>query len=252
VLLQFGSAYDDVLNKYAAAFLRDLSSLSPEHQTLWKMREASVPTKLHPDYYRASILGEWPERASIYEPFVEELRVVNAMANAMGRPPFFRQDFTDKPRPREFASLLRPTAKDFETFVHLLDKLMSDNINKKFFRSDIPDHDRVEHEDGSFERQPRGTIQMLERWLSEGFIPKEKGPISEIFSTFREVRRLRQAPAHKTGVDVFDQAFIHRQRELIGKAYAAVRTLRLVLANHPAAKRVDVPEWLFKGEIWSR
>jgi hypothetical protein len=216
------------------------------------MREASVPTKLHPDYYRASIVGAWPERVSIYEAFIEELRVINAMAVAMGRPPLFRQDFTDKPRPREFASLLRPTAKGFDQFVHLLDKLMSDNINKRFFRSDVPDYDLVEHEDGSFERKPRGTIQMLERWLSERFKPKDEDPMKESFSTFREVRKLRRAPAHETGDDVFDQAFIHRQRELIGKTYDAVRTLRLVLANHPEAKGVEIPEWLFKGEIWPR
>jgi hypothetical protein len=45
------------------------------------------------------------------------------------------------------------------------------------------------------------------------------------------------------------ESFIHRQRELIGKIYGAVRTLRLVLANHPAAKGVEIPEWLFKGGI---
>jgi hypothetical protein len=76
--------------------------------------------------------------------------------------------------------------------------------------------------------------------------------MKDIFSAFREVRKLRGAPAHETGDDVFDQAFIHRQRELIGKTYGAVRTLRLILANHPAAKGVEIPEWLFNGQIWPR
>jgi len=34
------------------------------------------------------------------------------------------------------------------------------------------------------------------------------------------------------------------------RAYAAIRTLRLIFANHPALKGYDkVPEGLFKGEI---
>lgn len=40
--------------------------------------------------------------------------------------------------------------------------------------------------------------------------------------------------------------------ELVLDAYEAVRTLRLVFANHAAAGTHEVPEWLFKGEIWTQ
>jgi ribosomal protein L31E len=33
-------------------------------------------------------------------------------------------------------------------------------------------------------------------------------------------------------------------------AYEAVRIIRQLLANHPAAKTVDVPDWLYEGLIW--
>lgn len=33
------------------------------------------------------------------------------------------------------------------------------------------------------------------------------------------------------------------------KTYKSIRLLRLVLANHPSTQDVEVPEWLYKGEI---
>jgi hypothetical protein len=35
-------------------------------------------------------------------------------------------------------------------------------------------------------------------------------------------------------------------------AYNALRCIRLILANHPATKGVEVPEELYEGNIWSR
>ena len=71
--------------------------------------------------------------------------------------------------------------------------------------------------------------------------------------TFREVRQLRQKPAHKVNADSFDQELFKQQRDIVVKAYDAVRTLRLILANHPKVK-VNPPkisERLNRGEIWS-
>lgn len=63
---------------------------------------------------------------------------------------------------------------------------------------------------------------------------------------------LAQASIHAVHEDEFDQRYFREQRELVMKAYEAVRTLRLILANHPATKKHEVPDWLFKGEIWTR
>jgi hypothetical protein len=250
VYLRFGFALDDALNKYVAAFLWDLHKLSPEHQRLWKMREVRVATKLHPDYFRSSILGEFPERMSIYQALVEELQVVNRMAVAMGRQRFFREDYEGQP-PRGFSSLLRPTLREFNEFVLMLDKMLSDNINKAFFHGDVPDFERREHDDGSFERISRGTLSMLEDWLKKRFSGKDDTFMVDLMNGLREVRKLRQKPAHTLREDEFDQAYIHQQRDLMKKAYLSVRTLRLVFANHPASRTIEVPEWLFKGDVWA-
>lgn len=69
----------------------------------------------------------------------------------------------------------------------------------------------------------------------------------------REVRKLRQKPAHAINENIFDQSYFKEQRELIIKTYDSLRTVRLLLANHPLVKsaEIEVPEWLSKGEIWT-
>jgi len=70
--------------------------------------------------------------------------------------------------------------------------------------------------------------------------------------TFRKVRQLRQKPAHKINADAFDQQLFKQQRDIVINAYDAVRTLRLILINHPKVreKPPKISERLYKGEIW--
>jgi hypothetical protein len=70
-----------------------------------------------------------------------------------------------------------------------------------------------------------------------------------MLATFRKIRQMRQAPAHTIRQDIFDQALFGEQRKLVIEAYNAVRTLRLILANHPASEQAEVPDWLCHGNI---
>ena len=245
----FGFSFDRDLNKYVAACLRDLDRLSPEHQQLWSVREVRVETRLHPDYVRSALLGDWPEFVSAYQGFIEELQVINQMAVAIGWPRLFREDYAHRERPRAFASLLRPTSREYGEFVLLLDQLMSDNIDRSFFPSEVARFESITHSDGSVERRQFGTIKMLENWALQYFRPDDPEPIEEMCNTFREVRRLRQRPAHSIRENEFDQTFVHQQREVMTKSYRAVKILRRLLANHPLAATVELPEWLRDGKI---
>lgn len=73
-----------------------------------------------------------------------------------------------------------------------------------------------------------------------------------MLDTFRKVRQLRQKPAHAINNNNFNQEFFKQQRDIIIKAYDAIRTLRLILANHPNVKKNPprISEHLYKGEIW--
>jgi hypothetical protein len=252
VLLQtFGFAYDDDLNRAVAVFLRYLSKLSPEHQRIWAAKALKGNYKLHPDYYRNSILGDWGTRISIFEAFTQELAIINDMAVLMGKAHLFRESYA-KDRPNEFGFLLRPTLAEFNSFVLLLDKMMSDNINKEFFAHDLSLEEDEERDDGRIIVRQKGTIVLLEEWVRKYFRPADPEPLDQMFSTFRKVRKLRQKPAHAVNENIFDLKYFKDQRQLVIEAYDAVRTLRLILANHPSVRKIPptIGEHLYKGEIW--
>ena len=232
-------------------FLRYLANLSPEHQKIWAAKEVTGNIKLHPDYYASSIQGSWGTRMSIFQAFVEELKVINEMSDLIGKPHLFRNSYSDE-RPKEFGFLLRPTEAEFNHFMLLLDKMMSDNINKKFFEDDVKVEIEEERDDGKIVVRPKGTILILESWVNKFFRPTDPAPIEHMIATFKKVRKLRQKPAHKVNTDSFDQEIFKKQRTIVVDAYGSIRTLRMMLANHPKVK-VNPPkinEQLFKGKIW--
>jgi len=254
ILLQtFGFAYDNDLNRYVAVFLRYLSKLSPEHQRIWHSKEVSGDIKLHPDYYATSILGSWGTRLSIFEAFVMELRTINEMCAVMKRPPLFRNSFSED-RPKEFGFLLRPTVAEFNDFILLLDKMMSDNINKEFFGNDVEIETDEVRADGKVVVKPKRTVQILEAWFAKLFRAEDEGPIQAMIASFKKVRKLRQSPAHKVNINAFDQQIFRTQRDIMINAYDAVRTIRQAFANHPAVMRNPpaINEQLFNGEIFSQ
>lgn len=251
LLKTFGFAYDDDLNRYVAVYLRYLSDLSPEHQRIWAVKEVRGNIKLHPDYFETTINGSWGTRLSIFEAFVMELEVVNTMSKLMGKPELFKNTFRES-RPAKFGFLLRPTAAEFNDFVLLLDKMMSENLNKDFFKGDLDLETETSRADGKITVQPKGTVTLLAEWIAKKFRAADNAPVQAMVAAFREVRKLRQQPAHAVKMDAFDQAYFKTQRELIIKSYDAVRTIRQAFANHPAVKRSPpvFSEQLFNGDIW--
>ncbi len=252
-LKTFGFCYDENFNRAVAVYIYYLSLLSPEHQTIWKAKELPGKYKLHPDYFRNSILGKFAEKESVFSAFIEELVVINKMCDLMDRPHLFRKDFK-KSRPAEFGFLVRPTLKSYNQFVHLLDKMLSDNINKDFFLDEVSDTIETERTDGKIIVQNRGTINMLYDWLNQKFrVNEDEQPIKDMFARFKKLRKIRQNPAHQVSEDKFDQKYFRQQRDLILDTYEAIRLLRLIFANHPSVRESDyeVPSWLFEGKIWN-
>lgn len=252
ILLQtFGFAYDSDLNRAVAVFLKYLSDLSPEHQQIWKAKILTDKYRLHPDYYRTAILGQFPEGISVFDAFIEELKCINDMCKLIGQPILFKNDFHEA-KPRTFGFLIRPTSKEYCDFTHLLDKLISENINRKFFVGVIPIKEEHTRKDEKVEVSPKGTLQMLEEWLKKAFIPEDKKPMEEMLRTFKEIRKLRQKPAHAIDDNIYDQKYIKEQRELMKRAYAGIRLIRLILENHPFTKGYEIPDVIKAGnKIWT-
>lgn len=247
LLNTFGFGYDEQLGRSVIAFNRYLADLTPEHQQIWAAHELPGPVRMHPDYFRTQVLGSFPESMPLCEAFFMELATINAMAVAVGRPPLFRT----VDRPKRFGFLLRPTRYEFEQFIHLLDKALSDNLDPKFFLDDVTFERETERKDGRVQVERKGTLQVLEEWARLKFRMPEPGPFDEMMAAFREVRKLRQKPAHALSDDTFDPELFKAQRNLLVRAYTAVRTLRLLLTNHPGARSVRVEPALFEGRITS-
>lgn len=250
LLQAFGFCYDKDFNRAVAVFLRYLNDLTPQHQRIWEAKVVKGEYYLHPDYLRTS-MGEWPERISLFEAFLMELRHINEMCELMEKPGLFRTAPDEWEKPRGFGFLLRPTLKEFQDFVSLLDKLLSDNLNKRFFEGDLETSEDVERADGKVEVRQKGTIRLLEEWLTERVRLSDPRPATELIESFREVRKLRQRPAHALDDDHFDQAIFKQQRELMIRACVAVRTIRQILANHPKVQGYKVSDDLFRGAIWT-
>jgi hypothetical protein len=249
VLQTFGIGYDKSLNRAVVVFTRYLHDLSPEHQQIWNAKRIDAAFMLHPDYYRNCILGQWGTKLSIFDAFTEEIQHINAMVGLIGKKPMFRNEFKD--RPRGFSFLVRQTTKEFNDFALLLDQMMSDNLSREFFRDGLELESESIRADGKVVVTQKGTIQLLEQWFRKHFRFTNTGPFDEMIATFREVRKLRQNPAHKAEDSKFDQQVFKEQRQLVIRAYDAVRTLRLLLANHPAARNYEIPDRLYKGDIWT-
>jgi hypothetical protein len=200
------------------------------------------------EYYQNSIEGEWADYVSVYQAILEEQSIINEMAKLMGRSPLFRKDFTQS-RPREFALLLRPTRRNFEAFVHVLDKMLSDNMDISFFKGEIPLEETTVDGNGNQQTQRLGSIVVLDRFLRKRFRLTDESVYDEIIEPLREVRKLRQKPAHRVSEDEFDLRYVVLQDDLVKKVYASLRYLRMALGFHPLARDAKVPDWLDEGRI---
>lgn len=245
---EFGFAYDEDMHRAMAAFLRYLHDLPEVLQIEMQKHELPGNYKLHPDFFRTQIMGEFPERISIYNAFLQEKIEINQICALMRKPKLFR---TEAKRISGFGILIRPTKKEFREFALLLDQLLSDDLNRDFFKGDLELNRNLTDEDGNRVTQPKGTIQLLEEWTKKKFRPAEPTGTAEMFSNFRAVRKIRQKPAHTVEENDFDQKYVAEQRKLIIQAFDAVRTLRMILENHPAARDHEVPSYLREAKVWT-
>jgi hypothetical protein len=236
----FGFCFDEHLNRAVAAFLSYLARLSTEHQQLWNVSALAGDWMLHPDYGRSALLGEYPEGFSSYEALTEVLAHINVMCEAAGWKPLFRRDFRGDTRPKYLGFLIRPTAHEFDAFVQTLDKVLSENINADFFPQAIS---RFTVNEGGV-REKRGTIAMLEEWLTRSFRMHGETPIPTIIGVFRKIRKLRSPRAHGISEDEWDPSYGSRQRELMKEVLEAIDLLRAVLAIHPKAGKIRSVEAL--------
>ncbi|WP_372753755.1 hypothetical protein [Mariniflexile sp.] len=248
-LKSFGLGFDENDNRLAVVYLRYLNDLTPEHQVFWKSKERNRNCLVLEEYYENTIKGNWTSSYSVFTAFIGELMCLNDISLTIFNKPLFRKNFNEYNRPKEFTFFFSPTLKNYNDFVLLLDKMISDNINKEFFEGKVELYDYVEIGNGIKERRSKGTLRLLEEWLGGIFKAEQDQELKKIFSVLKNIRRQRQNPAHKISENEYDNKYIEQQKQLINSAHHSIKGLRYIFKQHPRAENFEIPDWLDNGNI---
>lgn len=250
-LKTFGLGHDLDGNRVAVAYLRYLHGLTPEHQLYWQSKEVDFEKcQMLKEYYDNTIEGNWTNSYSIFSAFLEEQKAVNDLTFKIFNATLFKETFERNKKPKEFTFFMIPTLDNYHSFISLLDKMISENINRKIFEGKIELFELKKIDENTSERISKGTLRLFEEWLPQIYNLHDKELANKIlFSPFKQVRKERQNPAHKINSNIYDKSLIEKQREIISKCYCAMRNLRYIFQDHPRAKNVKISKWLDEGEI---
>ena len=240
--LRFGAGYGSDGRRAVVAHLWDLHELPATLQRIWHEHRALGKCEMDADYYRKAFLAEPSENVSIYEAFLQLQVEINSVLDVMGMQALFRATYEPGHGPRAFGFFIRPTRKAYLEFVQELDKLLSDNLDRRFF-GDVEQYEDIPLKDGHVERRQKGTLRLLEEWLMARFrdVPKER--IASIMQPLRGVRGERMKPAHAIVDDEYDLAYHDQQKEWIEKLYDALKELRALLRTDSGAVAYEPPWW---------
>ncbi len=240
-LKSFGLGLDSGLNRVVAVLLRDLGRLSSEHQVFWSSKEiSSSDCKVLKDYYDNIIRGNWITSRSVFSALIDEINAISRLTASIFGASLFRKELEGDNRPKNFTFFFSPTSKNYYDFINLLDKFLSENINKSFFEGKVDLEELKPIDENTFERIQKGTLRLLEEWINKVFTyPDENIPI-EIMKPLKKVRSERQKPAHKVIDNNYDPSFIDLQKKIMEECYLSVGSIRRNLQTHPSAKNVEL------------
>ncbi len=243
----FGLGFDSDDNRVAVVYLRYLKDLTDEHQVFWKNKESKLSCYMVPEYYQNTIEGKWTSANSIFTAFLTELELINELTLAIFGDKLFRKDFAEDERPKEFTFFFTPTSKKFEDFILLLDKMISENINKDFFKGKVDLYDLKRVTKLKSEHKAKGTLRLLEEWMKNSFT--HEATILNTLKSFQEIRVERQKPAHKISDNQYNKLYTDRQKDVISRAFSSMNSLRKLFQMHPKAPSIKVPDWLEQYKI---
>lgn len=210
------------ITRSVCAFLHDLHELTPLHQQRWKTYEIMEPSanmRPHPMWWGRQ-MGHWLVGLGPFSRFFLELETWNELHQRVYDESLFRT----LERPRELGWVLRPSKAEFDQFVHLLDKLLSENLRHQAF-------DELGIDAAGPDGTRLGTLRRLELLL----LKLEVDPVSarKVLHPLRAVRKDRQGPAHKLSENITNRDFVRRQARLLREVNQSLVTLRELWATHP-------------------
>lgn len=248
-LQTFGLGFSSERAPYVVVFLRYLANLSPEHQQYWKSFETDEAVMMCRQYRQSAIEGTFWKNRSIRYAIVTEIELINSPSTAVWDAPIFRTT-PKEDIPIGLTFFLRPTSENYHRFVMAMDKLLSENINAKFFEGKLPLEIEKARKDGKVIITRKSTIALLEEWLLAQIEWEDNKKASElIIGPFRRVRKERQKPAHEFTIDRFSVDYRQKRERLLWEVFNSLSNIRRALTSHPNAQSINVPSWLDEDEI---
>lgn len=242
--LEAGYAYDhtvdyrgdEAIRRYWTAFLCDLVDLPARHQTrLSTFERDGKNLSPHPDWWQRLIGGRWLDHIGPFTKILCELKAINELWNIA----FDADLFATIDRPRAWGWVLRPTTGSWNEFIHLTDKLLSDNVQPKGLdAAGAPKTDAIGNN--------IGTLGQLQELILASSSTATVEDVRSVLEPLRQVRKERQAPAHKIADTVTDANVVNRQRDLLRDIAYSLDAIRAFVQTHPAVSSAgwEPPKYL--------
>lgn len=203
-----------------AAFYGDLKELTPEHQQRWASYQVDADgIEPHPVWFDSQ-MGIWPDGIGPFERLTQELANISALFENVWGERLFKAHET----PDDFGWILRADQREWDHFIHSLDKLLSENINGSAL-----DMAGVPRERASGDML--GTLARLELFMTMNHVESQRA--KRALAPLRNVRAARQKPAHSLRTNVTDKTFVGRQMRLVHEVDEVLINIRQWLAAHP-------------------
>lgn len=249
-LKSFGLGFDSNSNRLIAVILRDLGRLSSEHQVYWSNKEVPASEcKVLTDYYDNIILGNWITARSVFYAFIDEINAIYKLTSSIFGVSLFLKKLDGDHRPKNFTFFFSPTTKNYYDFINLLDKYISENINKSFFEGKLDLEERKPIGGDTFERIQKGTLRLLEEWITKVFRYADDSIPNEIMKPLKNVRKERQSPAHKVIDNNYDPSLVELQKEIMEGCYLSLVSIRRNIQTHPKGKDVELEDSLDQDNV---
>ncbi|WP_348945871.1 hypothetical protein ABHF33_04750 [Chitinibacter sp. FCG-7] len=240
-LKSFGLGFDSSGARVIAVLLCDLGRLSSEHQVAWSAKEIPcTECKVLEDYSNNLIFGQWITSKSVFTALIDEINAIYKLTESIFGVPLFRKELDGEHRPKNFTFFFSPTSKNYYDFINILDKYLSENINKSFFEGTLELEELKPIGNNIVERVQKGTLRLLEEWVAKSFrFPDDSFP-KKTLKPLKDVRNERQKPAHTVIENNYDSNFIDKQKKIVEACYISVSSLRRNIQTHPKAESVEL------------
>ena len=230
-------------------FLRDLSNLNFEAQCKWRgfMLPNQEDFLINKNFVQTLICGEWASGCWVFDALLKEMEVINDMCDNMQIPHLFSVIYPQEVcQSLGYRIILVPSLKNYYEFISSLEKIIVSNLNYKTFTTvsrGVCNIDR-RREDGIL----KGSISMLEEWINKNYHSPDPRTAEyfkeDVINVLKDIREIRQIPAHEFYGNTHDKSLYCKQNELINKAYRAIKIIRLIFNRHPSNKNFNIPQEL--------